>query len=302
MSAQTREGSKIIQRVAIVGAGEMGSNIATVCALAQYPVAVSDVSREILDRSLQRVRRNLNVLAEAEEITKAEADAAMARVRPAADVRDAVADADLIFEAVPEKLELKQEVFLTVEAYAGGDAILATNASGIPTTEIAARCRQPERVVGIHFFQPPFVLRTVEAIRGERTSAETFDTAVRFIESLGSIPIRVQKDRHSFVINALQQALRKEAAALLEAGVASKEDIDQAAIHCLGPKYATYGMLRSGDLTSPMSPLRRGEVTGASLSYDYSKYGVEEAFRRRDLALIELVKAAARIRATYPLD
>ncbi|MPZ12980.1 MAG: hypothetical protein GEU73_00900 [Chloroflexi bacterium] len=291
-----------IERVAIVGAGEMGSNISTVCALAGYPVAISDLSREILDRSLRRVRRNLDVLVEAEEITRAQADAATARVRPAADLRDAAADADLMIEAVPERLDLKQEVFLNVEGLARDDAILASNASGIPTSEIAARCRRPERVVGIHFFQPPFVLRVVEAIRGEKTSSETFEAVVGFIESLGSVPLRVLKDRHSFVINALQQALRKEVAALLDAGVASKDDIETAALYCLGPKYSTFGLLRSGDLTSPMSPLRRGEVNTSGLNYDYTKYGVDEAFRRRDLAMIELVKAAARIRSTYPLE
>lgn len=298
---ESRSG-RTIARVAMVGAGEMGSGISTVCALAGYPVAMSDLSPQILDLCLKKVRRNLDILAEAGEITETQATEAIGRVRAAADLKDAVDGADLMIEAVPEQLELKQEVFANAEALTRPDAILASNASGLPTTEIAADCRTPERVVGIHFFQPPYILRVVEAIRGEKTSDETFETAVRFIDSLGSVPIRVLVDRRSFVINALQQAVRKEAAALLEAGIASRTDIEKAALYCMGIKYATYGFFRSGDLTSPMSPLRKGEVAGEGLSYDYSGYGPEEAFRRRDLAFIEAVRAAAHIRKAYPLD
>jgi 3-hydroxyacyl-CoA dehydrogenase len=288
--------------VAIVGAGEMGSGIATVCALAGYRVVLSDLAQEVLQRCLAKVQRNLEILVEGEQIVPSQATDAMSRVRPGVSLEAAVAEAGLMIEAVPESLEIKQGVFKNVEALSSRDAVLASNASGIPTTDIAALCARPEWVVGIHFFNPPYVLRAVEAIRGEKTSDETFQWAIAFIESLGSVPIRVLKARRSFVINALQQAIRREATALIEAGVTTREDIDRAAAASFGIKYATFGLLRSADLTSPMSPLRAGEVQGNGLNYDYEAYGAEETFRRRDLAFIEAARASARARETHSLQ
>jgi 3-hydroxyacyl-CoA dehydrogenase len=230
-----------IDEVAIVGAGWMGSGIATICALGGHPVNLVDVSSDILDRCATKVRSNLDVLVTAKEISSAAADRAMGRVRKAASMADGLSTADLAIEAVPERLELKQDVFVSMEAASRPSTILATNASGIPTSEIAARCEQPERTVGFHVFEPPFVLRAVEVIRGEHTSDDTFERTVAFVESIGSVPIRVLKDRRAFVINYFQQVARKAAVELLEAGVTTEEDILRAARFSFGVKFVTMG-------------------------------------------------------------
>lgn len=230
-----------ISEVAIVGAGWMGSGIATVCALGGYPVNIVDVSPDILDRCVTKIRSNLDVLVSAKEISAADADRAMGRIRKAASMADGLSTVDIAIEAVPERLELKQDVFINMEAAARPGTILATNASGIPTTEITARCERPERTVGFHVFEPPFVLRAVEVIRGERTSDDTFERTVAFVESVGSVPIRVLKDRRAFVINYFQQVARKAAVDLLEAGVTTEEDILKAARYSFGVKFVTMG-------------------------------------------------------------
>lgn len=291
-----------IKRVALVGGGEMGSNISTVCALAGRDVVIRDLTEEILENSRNRLLRNLNSLVEAEEITPAERDAALKSVSTTSDLRQAVSAADLVVEAVPEVLELKQAVFKELESFVPDDVILATNASGLPTTQIAALCEKPERVVGIHFFNPPFIFRAVEAIRGEKTSDETFEAAIAFIERIGSVPIRVFKDQRSFVINAMQMALQQVAAQLVRDGVTAPEDIDKAAQNTFGPRYASYGVVRSTEMIRPGTPLRRGILKGEGLNYDYSAFTREELFRRRDQAFIRMIRAGKEARKAYPIE
>ncbi len=295
---RTRE----FQSVAIIGAGEMGAAISTVCALAGLEVVVRDLTREIVDGCLSRVRRNLDSLVDAGEVSAPEVTDVMARVRTTTDLKDAVAGIGLVIEAVPEELALKQQVFKEIEAVAREDAILASNASGLPTTQIAAACKRPERVVGIHFFNPPFIFRAVEAIRGEKTSDQTFRRAIAFIESIGSVPIRVFKDRPRFVINALQLIMLQEAATLIAEGVTTAEDIDKAAQWSFGPRMAAYGVLRGNELIRPGSPLRRGVLKGEGLTFDYSAYSPEGLFRRRDLAFIKMMRAAEEVRRECPIE
>ncbi|MSQ24325.1 MAG: 3-hydroxyacyl-CoA dehydrogenase family protein [Chloroflexi bacterium] len=266
-----------IDEVAIVGAGWMGSGISTICALGGYPVNLVDVSQEILDRCVGKIRANLDLLVEADEVTAADADAALGRIQPTTSMADGLGRSQLAIEAVPEKLEIKQEVFVKMEAAARPGTILGTNSSGLPTTDIAALCNRPEQIVGIHVFEPPFVLRAVEVIRGQRTSDDTFEKAVAFVESVGSVPIRVLKDRRSFVINFLQQAMRKAALDLVEAGVTTEEDIIKAARHSFGVKYVAMG---------PYSA--RGGVDRAN---QYEPEALEE-MGRRALEMLPVIRAA----------
>lgn len=297
MAVRTR-----INRLAVIGGGEMGSNISTVCALGGREVVIRDLSAEILDASRGRIERNLTSLIEAEEVTPTERDAALQRISTTSDLREAAANADLVIEAVFEDLALKQEVFKELESTAGEDVILASNSAGIPTSEIAALCAHPERVVGIHFFNPPFIFRAVEAIRGEKTSDETFDTAIGFIESIGSVPIRVFRDQRSFVINKMQIALQQVAAQLIKDGVTTAEDIDKAAQNSFGARYATYGVLRGTEMIRPGTPLRRGIMKGEGLNFDYSAYTMEELFRRRDQAFVRMIRAGKEARKAYPIE
>jgi len=290
-----------IHTLGIIGGGEMGSGIATVCALAGCEVAIVDLSPELLERSIDKVQRNLDILVEAHEITEQPATDARHRVRLAADLREGVGGAQLVVEAVPEDLGLKQRVLRDAEKAAAAETILATNASHLRTTEVTSACERPEKTCGIHFYNPPFVFRGVEVIKGERTSDETFEAAVAFVESIGSVPIRAFKDPPSMVLNRLQRAIRDAADRLIADGVTTREDIDNAALFGFGPKYATFGVLKAADLTSPTSGLRQSRTSGEGLYYEYEEYGVDEAFRRRDLALIQVVRAARQAREAYSL-
>ena len=266
-----------INEVALVGAGWMGSGIATVCALGEYPVTLVDMSQDIIDRCLKKIRHNLDVLVAAEETSPADADLAIGRIRTSLSMADGLSRAELVIEAVPEKLELKQDVFAKMEAVARPGTILASNSSGLPTTQIAALCARPEQVVGLHVFEPPFVLRAVEVIRGERTSDETFEKTMAFVYSVGSVPIRVLKDRRSFVINFLQHAMRQAAVELVEAGVTTEEDILKAARYSFGVKYVAMGPYSS-----------RG---GLDRETQYEPESLEE-MGRRALEMLPVIRAA----------
>lgn len=266
-----------INEVAVVGAGWMGSGIATVCSLGGYPVNLVDLSQDVLDQCLKKVRHNLDMLVSAEEISGFDVEQALARIRPTTDLFGGVGRSDLAIEVVPEKLELKQQVFKNMEAGARPGTILASNASGLPTTQIADICTNPELVVGIHFFEPPIVLKAVEVIRGERTSDETFAKAVTFVESIGSQPIKIYKDRRSFAINFLQGAMRKAVDELIEAGVTTEEEIQKAARHSFGVKYAATGYGSS-----------RG---GIDREHQYEEASLDE-MSRRALMMLPVAKAA----------
>jgi 3-hydroxybutyryl-CoA dehydrogenase len=190
---------------------------------------------------------------------------------------DGLPRAQLVIEAVPERLELKQDVFAHMEEAARPGTVLASNASGLPTTQITERCKRPEDTVGLHVFEPPFILRAVEVIRGERTSDETFKKTVAFVESIGSVPVRVLKDRRSFVINFLQQAMRKAAVELVEAGITTEEDILRAARHSFGVKYVAMGPYSS-----------RG---GIDRENQYDPAALEE-MGRRALEMLPVIRAA----------
>lgn len=266
-----------INEVAIVGAGWMGSGITTVCSLGEYGVNLVDVSADILERCLKKVRQNLNVLVEANEISTSDTERAMRRIHTTTSLAEGLSRAELVIEAVPEKLDVKQDVFVKMEAVARPGAILASNASGLPTTQIAARCSRPEQVVGIHFFEPPIALPAVEVIRGERTSDETFEKAAEFVESLGRVPIRVLKDRRSFVINFLQGAMRRAVEDLIVAGVTTEEDILKAARYSFGIKFVAVGPVSS-----------RG---GMDTADQYEPEWIEE-MNRRALAMLSITRAA----------
>ncbi|MFP3304514.1 MAG: 3-hydroxyacyl-CoA dehydrogenase NAD-binding domain-containing protein, partial [Vulcanisaeta sp.] len=186
--------SQQIRRVAVIGAGTMGHGIAEVSALAGYEVTMVDVSQDLLNKALERIRWSLDKLAERGTISKDRVGEVMGRIRTSLSVAEAVRGADLMIEAVPEKLDLKKQVFAEADANAPPHAILATNTSSLPITEIASATKRPDRVVGIHFFNPPVLMPLVEVIKGAQTSDEVARRAYDFVKSLGKEPIMVNKD------------------------------------------------------------------------------------------------------------
>ena len=226
------------QRVAVIGAGLMGGGIAQVAAQAGYDVVLRDVTTEALERGLGTIRGSYARFVDKGRLSQDDADAALARITTTTDL-DAVTDADLVVEAVFEKLEVKAELFRELDRLCKDDAILASNTSAIPITSIAAVTSRPESVVGTHFFSPVPMMRLCELVRGFKTSDATLEAARSFAEGVGKTCIVVNRDVAGFVTTRLITVLSMEAVRLLESGVASAEDIDIACRlgfgHAMGP-------------------------------------------------------------------
>lgn len=231
--------------VAVVGAGLMGSGIAQVAAQAGWRVVLRDVDRAALDRGLDAVRASLNRFVAKDRLSGAQAEEAVARIEATTDL-DALADADIVVEAVFESLEVKRELFADLDRRCRDDAVLATNTSAIPITQIAAATGRPEAVVGTHFFSPVPMMRLCELVRGLKTGDDTVARARSFAEEIGKTCIVVHRDVAGFVTTRLVAAFANEAARLVESGVASAEDVDTACQlgfgHAMGP-------MRTMDLT-----------------------------------------------------
>lgn len=231
--------------LAVVGAGLMGSGIAQVAAVAGYDVTLRDVSDDALSRGVSAIRTSLTRFVSKGQVTQENADAALARIATTTDL-EALADAEIVVEAVFEKLEIKREVFIALDAICRADAVLATNTSAIPITQIAAVTKRPESVVGAHFFSPVPMMKLCEIVRGLKTSDETLARTRTFAEAVGKTVVIVNKDVAGFVTTRLITALAMEAVRLVESGVASAEDVD---IACQLGFGHTMGPLRTTDLT-----------------------------------------------------
>ncbi|MGK5630715.1 3-hydroxyacyl-CoA dehydrogenase family protein [Streptomyces sp. URMC 123] len=233
------------RKLAVIGAGLMGSGIAQVSAQAGWDVVLRDVTDAALTRGTDGIKASYDKFVAKGKLAAQDAEAALKRITTTTDL-DAVADADVVVEAVFEKVDVKQEIFRTLDGLVKDDAVLASNTSAIPITKIAAVTGRPEKVVGTHFFSPVPMMQLCELVRGHKTSDETLATAREFAESVGKTCIVVNRDVAGFVTTRLITALVVEAAKLYESGVATAEDIDIACKlgfgHAMGP-------LATADLT-----------------------------------------------------
>jgi 3-hydroxybutyryl-CoA dehydrogenase len=256
-----------VKRLTVIGAGTMGHGIAQAAASSGIDVLLHDVSPEAIERGLADVRSSLMRGIEKGRITPAQKIAVLQRLHAAPDLERAVARADVVVEAVPESLELKRRVFREVDAVAPPDALLASNTSSLSISRIAEATTRPDRVVGMHFFNPVPAMPLVEVVRGDRTSESTLSRAVACVAALGKEAI-VVRDSPGFASSRLGLALGLEAMRMLEQGVASAEDIDKAMT--LGYRH-------------PMGPLRLTDLIGldvrlAIAEHLHRELG-EEAFR-----------------------
>lgn len=228
--------------LAVVGAGLMGSGIAQVAAVAGHDVVLRDVADEALARGRAGIEKSLARFLAKGTIDQATADAALARITTTTDL-GAAANADVVVEAAFEKLEVKHEIFRELDRICRAGAVLATNTSAIPITQIAAVTERPEAVVGTHFFSPVPMMSLCELVRGYKTSDETLAAARSFAESVGKTCVVVNRDVAGFVTTRLICALAMEAVRLVENGVASAQDIDTACRlgfgHAMGPLATT---------------------------------------------------------------
>ncbi len=236
-------------RLAVVGAGLMGSGIAQVAAQAGWQVSLRDLDDASVRRGVDGIRHSLGRFASKGKISADDVEAAMARITTTSDL-DAAADADIVVEAVFEKIEIKHQVFRALDKICKDSAILATNTSAIPVTAIAAVTRRPESVVGTHFFSPVPMMKLCELVRGFKTSDESLTAARAFAEGIGKTCIVVNRDIAGFVTTRLITALVVEAVKLVESGVVSAEDLDVACQLGFG---------------HPMGPLATTDLTGADV-------------------------------------
>ena len=249
-----------VQTVAVLGAGTMGHGIAHVSALAGCSVTLYDVSAEAADRGLANIRRNMDKGVDRGKLDAAARDAALPRVRAVADLKEAVLGADLVVEAVPEKLALKQELFSTLEPWVGEDTILGTNTSSLSVGTIASVTRRPERVIGLHFFNPVHIMKLLEIIVAEKTSDEVLARSRAYGEAIGKQCITV-KDFPGFATSRLGVCLGMEAIRMVEQGVASPADIDAAMV--LGYRH-------------PVGPLKLTDMVGLDVRMHIGEYLAKE--------------------------
>lgn len=267
-----------VQRVTVLGAGNMGHGIAEVAALAGYDVALRDIEEEFVQGGYDQIEWSLGKLAEKDRIGEDEADAALDRVEAFVDLEDSLADADVVVEVVPEKMAIKKDVYDEVVEYAPEEAVFVTNTSSLSITELSEVTDRPERFCGMHFFNPPVRMDLVEVISGKHTSEDTLELIEGLAESMGKTPVRVRKDSPGFIVNRILVPLMNEAAWIVESGDATIETVDSTT------KF---------DMGLPMGSFELADQVGIDVGYHVLEYMHEvlgEAYRPCPL-LVEKVEA-----------
>lgn len=255
-----------IERVAVLGAGTMGHGIAQVAAQSGFDVTLCDVDRSFVEQGLARIRENLDRGVAKGKVSERGRQEALDRLRTTLDLAEAAAEAQLVIEATPERMDLKKQLFAEVSAHADPEAVLATNTSSLNVSEIAEAASRPERVLGMHFFNPPYILTLLELVRARRTSEQTLAAAHEAGKRMNR-DIIVVRDSPGFATTRLGVVLALEAMRMLEQGVASAADIDRAME--LGYRH-------------PMGPLKVSDLVGLDVRLDIAEHlhrEVGEQFR-----------------------
>jgi 3-hydroxybutyryl-CoA dehydrogenase len=251
-------------QIAVLGAGSMGHGIAQVSAMAGYDVILRDIEDDLVADGIASVEATLAEGVERNKVTESEMDATLDRISGTTDLEDAVSDADIVIEAVPEDMDLKQKVFTDVEEAAPNDAVIASNTSSLSVTEMGSVLEYPERVVGLHFFNPPHIMDLVEIIIAEQTSEETEERAIDYVREIEKEDV-VVRDSAGFASSRLGLALGLEAIRMVEEGVASPEDIDAA--------------MREG-YGHPMGPIELSDHVGLDVRLHIAEYLRQELGER----------------------
>ena len=236
------------QRVSVIGAGLMGHGIAQIFATRGYAVTLTDVKEELLSKALEGVRSNLTLMAEKGIGRREDIDSILARIKTTVDMAEAADGAYCVIEAVFENLELKQKIFQDLDALCPEGTILATNTSVISITEIAEKSVHRERIVGTHFWNPPYLVPLVEVVRGKDTADWTMDKTYDLLKEVGKHPVRVNKDVPGFVGNRLQHALWREAISIVERGIADAATVDECIKNGFGLRLPVLGPMATADM------------------------------------------------------
>ena len=249
-----------IKKVAVIGTGTMGPGIAQVLAQHEIEVQIFDIDPEQLKKARETLGANLKLMEQAGMLSDIGAADARNRIQNAAGLTDAVRDADLVIEVIPEVMDLKARLLSELDEICGPDTILASNTSGLSITKMAQATQRPEKVVGMHWWNPPIIIPVIEIVKGESTGEDVLQTIDNLIRKIGKVPVLVKKDVPGFLGNRLQYALMREAIALLNEGVASAEDIDTMIKAGIGFKFPVMG------------PLETIDMAGLDIYYRVSQY------------------------------
>ena len=241
-----------VRKIAVIGAGTMGAGIAQACAAAGFPVTMRDIEQRLVDGGFRRIKEPLAKRVERGKMTQGEVDAILTKIRGAVDLKEAVAGAQVVIEAVFEKMEVKKELYAELDRLCAPEVVFASNTSSLSITEMANATKRADRVVGMHFFNPAPVMKLVEVIRGSETSDATVALVKELCGRLGKEAVEV-RESPGFVVNRLLVPMMNEAFNLLQEGVASPEDIDKA--------------MKLGT-NMPMGPLELADYTGLDIGLD----------------------------------
>jgi len=305
-----------IGRIAVVGTGMIGADISLACAMAGYPVTIVGRRRDSVERGITRFRKNLDNLVKAEVYSSEEAAEVDSRLTSSTDLERGIEKADVVFEAIIEHLETKQELFVEIGKFCPKHALMASSTSGLSPKDISNRMNAGDRMLVTHFWNPPYLVPLVEVVAGESTSRETINVALAFLRVLGKEPVLLKKDIVGHIGNRIQHAMFREAIHLIQQGVATPEDIDQVILSSLGPRYSMIGPMEYmdavgldlnvaihsyllKDLADDEEPqelllqkYERGEYgakTGRGF-YDWSKKNLEEMIARQNKRFVDKVK------------
>lgn len=301
---------------AVIGTGMMGPGIAGALALGGVRTTILSRNKESAAKGLEAARGQLRVLAENALAEMMEVREAIERLDASSAFDRTVAGADLVIESAPENMNLKQKLFARMDSLAGKTAVLASNTSGLSITAIASRCRHPERVLTTHFWNPPHLMPLVEIVQGEKTSPQIAQSVRALLAACGKVPVIVKRDRPGQLGNRLQMALVREAAYIIEEGIADAEDVDLVVKNGFGLRTPAYGILEHQDAVGldmglaildyvaqdlynlPKAPnfyrakVARGDLgakTGKGF-YDWSKKSIDEVKAQRDRFVIEVLR------------
>jgi 3-hydroxybutyryl-CoA dehydrogenase len=306
--------------VAIIGAGTMGHGIAQCFAVKGWRVAIHDLRQEVLETVPDRIRANLELFVEAGWVSVETAEKALENIVLEKDLTSTVQGAGLIIETISEDLDLKRHLFAELETLATPETILCTNTSALSITAISRGLRNPERVLGTHFWNPPHILPCVEVIKSAFTSERVFEEVVALLAALGKEPVRVLRDVPGFVGNRMQHALQREALHLVDQGIAAPEEVDKVVKFGFGLRLALMGPLERSDwgglditwqvqkyllpfLCNDTSPSKKlaGKVAAGHLGvktgqgwFDWPEDKKARAIKQRDRKLITLMQLAGR--------
>jgi 3-hydroxybutyryl-CoA dehydrogenase len=301
------------ENIAVIGAGLMGHGIAQIFASQGHRVSLLDVNEEVLAEAIENIRTNLNTMAQSGIGSTEDIEPTIKRIKVTRELEEVATDAQFVIEAVTEDLDLKQKLFQELDSISPSDCILATNTSVISITEIAAKASKKDRILGTHFWNPPYLIPLVEVIKGEETSPQVVDLTMDLLRSVGKHPVKVKKDVPGFVGNRLQHALWREAISIIDKGIADPETVDEVIKKGFGIRLPVLGPIENADMvgldltmaiheyilkhlesSSEPAPLlsekvKRGEL-GFKTGQGFRKWSMEEIQRSRKKLLEYLLK------------